>query len=330
MSHQASGYVKGLLGDQVTRRQKLLLLILADYHNTETHNAYPSLKTLARESLMDEREAQRVLNEVEGRIIERVSGQGSGHLTAYRFIALDKEIPGYITPFLRAQKDGQKPGQKDGQKPGQKDGQNQSAIRKEELEPELKLEPEPEREGGTAEKQAPTNLDFAITKNPQNTSSDLARKFCRDGGISLTTANVAVIAAAITAESDLAGVSPLEAAQALAGHVDAARDNGIPINRFFFEDSKWRDLSRQGGQASERSRRSKENILAGIAADNRRRDAEERIRFEMRSQGSADSAKRPEGIVGKCQGCGRERFASSTWTDYCADSCRDAHKRGVA
>jgi hypothetical protein len=137
MSHQACAYVKGLLRDQVTRREKLVLWVLADYHSTETNLSYPSLKLMALESLMDVREAQRVLNKLEGRIIERVPGHGRGKFTAYRFIALDKEIDGYIAPFLRARKDGQKGGQKDGQKGGQKDGQNGRAIRKEqELEPE--------------------------------------------------------------------------------------------------------------------------------------------------------------------------------------------------
>jgi hypothetical protein len=147
MSHQASAYVKGLLRDQVTRREKLLLFVLADYHSTETRLSYPSLRTtLAPESLMDEREAQRVLDGLEGRIIERVPGCGRGRTTGYRFIELDAEIPGYVPPPLRAQKggqkDGQKGGHKDGQKGGHKDGQIDDAIRKEQ---ELELEPEQEQ-----------------------------------------------------------------------------------------------------------------------------------------------------------------------------------------
>jgi hypothetical protein len=34
--------------------------------------------------------------------------------------------------------------------------------------------------------------------------------------------------------------------------------------------------------------------------------------------------------VGKCGGCGRPRLQSSTWSDYCADSCRDAHRAAIA
>lgn len=45
---------------------------------------------------------------------------------------------------------------------------------------------------------------------------------------------------------------------------------------------------------------------------------------------AADPEKAPECIVGKCQGCGRPRLIGSSWSDYCADSCRDAHKRATA
>lgn len=38
----------------------------------------------------------------------------------------------------------------------------------------------------------------------------------------------------------------------------------------------------------------------------------------------------PPCIVGKCLGCGRPRLASSTWGEYCADSCRDAHQGATA
>jgi hypothetical protein len=148
MSHQASAYVKGLLRDQVNPRQKLLLMVLADYHSTETLLAYPSLKRLAEESLTDERKARRILNELEGKIIERGPGNGAGNFTAYRFIAIDKEIPGYVAPLFRAQKAGRKG--------GQKAGQNDTAIRKE-LEPEQEQTlpliaedhfPEPAEKGG--------------------------------------------------------------------------------------------------------------------------------------------------------------------------------------
>jgi len=50
------------------------------------------------------------------------------------------------------------------------------------------------------------------------------------------------------------------------------------------------------------------------------------------SQLSQASLAPPECIVGKCKGCGRPKFEGSSWkdSDYCADSCRDAHERGAA
>jgi Helix-turn-helix domain len=132
LSHEASAYVKKLMRDQVTRRQKLLLMVLADYHNPARQAAYPSLKLLAEESLMDVRECRRVLNEL-AHLIERVPGQGRGDFTEYRFLELDKK-GGHIAPF----NPGGKGGQKEGQKGGQKEGQTANAIRKEpEPEPEL-------------------------------------------------------------------------------------------------------------------------------------------------------------------------------------------------
>jgi Helix-turn-helix domain len=103
VSQEAIEYVKGLLRDQVTRREKLLLMVLADYHNGKTQAAYPSSRELAEESLMSKREMQKVLNDLDGRIIQRVPGLGAGHYTAYRFIALEPEMSGYIAPALRNQ-----------------------------------------------------------------------------------------------------------------------------------------------------------------------------------------------------------------------------------
>jgi hypothetical protein len=137
MSHQASAYVKGLLRHEVNVRQKLLLMVLADYHSTETRLAYPSLRRLAEESLVDERKARRLLNELEGKFIERTPGQGRGNNSAYRFIALDEEIPGYVAPLFRAKKGVEKRAEKGAQKGAQNGVETASAIRKEqELKPE--------------------------------------------------------------------------------------------------------------------------------------------------------------------------------------------------
>jgi hypothetical protein len=150
LSHQANDYVKKLFRDRVSRRQKLLLWSLADYHNTARRAAWPSIRTLAEESLMDIRECRRVLVELEKLgIIQRIrGGGGAGDFNEYRFSELDGKDghiallqsaslntrkDGHMTPL----KDGQKGGRMDGWKDGQKDGRGADVIRKER---------EPERE----------------------------------------------------------------------------------------------------------------------------------------------------------------------------------------
>lgn len=161
MSHEASAYVKKLTRDKVTRRQKLLLMVLADYHNTARQAAYPSLKLLAEESLMDVRECRRVLNELE-HLIQRVPGQGRGDFTEYRFLALDAK-EGYMTPFNSEVKGGQK----EGQKGGQKEGQTPHAIRKEQEHEQEHISP------------SPLLPDFEIRRREQECESAITRAKAR-------------------------------------------------------------------------------------------------------------------------------------------------------
>lgn len=58
MSWRAAAKVKALT-ENLTRSEKLLLLILADYYNEETRRCDPSVARLARECLMSERTVQR-------------------------------------------------------------------------------------------------------------------------------------------------------------------------------------------------------------------------------------------------------------------------------
>lgn len=159
MSHQANDYVKKLFRDRVTRRQKLLLWSLADYHNTSRRAAWPAIRTLAEESLMDIRECRRVLTELEEvGLVQRIrGGDGAGDFNEYRLIELDGK-DGHIAPLPggnpNSNKDGRKGGQKDGWKGGRKDGQNESAIRNErELEPERERIPPNPRSGGLTPRQ---------------------------------------------------------------------------------------------------------------------------------------------------------------------------------
>jgi hypothetical protein len=96
MSWQASAYVKNLEacadGARMSRGQKLLALILADYHNTTHRAAWPSIPTLAREALTSHAQTKRDLDYLEEHgIIRKVRPEkmGRGWVCAYEFLALD-------------------------------------------------------------------------------------------------------------------------------------------------------------------------------------------------------------------------------------------------
>ena len=96
MSWQAAAYVKELSrcpdGAPISCGQKLLALVLADYHNSHRNAAWPSVPTLAQESLCSLRQAQRYLAYLEEhgvirKIAPEKSGRGFGY--SYQFTALD-------------------------------------------------------------------------------------------------------------------------------------------------------------------------------------------------------------------------------------------------
>jgi hypothetical protein len=89
LSWKAANYVKELVTG-ITPAEKLLLFVLSDYHNTVKRICWPSLKTIAEEALMSERNASRLLESLERKgILHRVVGTGRGKTTCYRFVELD-------------------------------------------------------------------------------------------------------------------------------------------------------------------------------------------------------------------------------------------------
>src|SRR5208282_3833310 len=90
MSWKATAFVKEIV-DNITPTEKLLLFVLADYHNTARHVAWPTLETLATESLMSKRNAIRMMANLEAKgVIKREHVQGdSRNTTFYSFPALD-------------------------------------------------------------------------------------------------------------------------------------------------------------------------------------------------------------------------------------------------
>jgi hypothetical protein len=96
MSLQAVAYVKELTacpdGAALNPRQKLLAFTLADYHNTDLKVAWPSVPTLARETLASLSQVKRDLAYLEEhRLIRRLHPHrmGRGWVCAYEFLALD-------------------------------------------------------------------------------------------------------------------------------------------------------------------------------------------------------------------------------------------------
>jgi hypothetical protein len=89
MSWKATALVKDITKG-ISPAEKLLLFVLADYHNTVKKVCWPSLKVLAEESLMSERNASRLLDALVTKgILSRVVGMGRGNTTLYSFVDLD-------------------------------------------------------------------------------------------------------------------------------------------------------------------------------------------------------------------------------------------------
>lgn len=96
MSWHATAWVKDLRvcpdGASLSRGQKLLLFVLADYHNTAQKLAWPSVPTLAAEALLSMSQTKRDLSYLEEHCViqrSRPKRYGKGHLTGYTFLALD-------------------------------------------------------------------------------------------------------------------------------------------------------------------------------------------------------------------------------------------------
>lgn len=139
MSWKAAGYVKEMVvapnGVKLTRTEKLVALVLADYHQMGDKHTFPSIATMAGESLMDERMCRRTIASLEEKgVILRVKPdlQYRGVTTFYTFPEVDKE--GAHTPLKKPKKEGDKGGGR-GAEGGQKTVPN---IEEQEQEQELK------------------------------------------------------------------------------------------------------------------------------------------------------------------------------------------------
>jgi len=97
MSWKASAWAKKVVhgsgeGQQVTRSEKLLLLVLADYHDEERNYAWPSVATLAEDTLMSGRNVQLLLRTLQAKGLIIIEAQrlevGVSRPNRYHFPAL--------------------------------------------------------------------------------------------------------------------------------------------------------------------------------------------------------------------------------------------------
>lgn len=100
MSWKASAHVKelkeGSNGEPLTRSEKLLLLVLADYYNEEQKCAWPSITTLAAEAMLSPRRTQELLRSAERKgvliIHANTRDDGGSATNSYSYPLLDKGV----------------------------------------------------------------------------------------------------------------------------------------------------------------------------------------------------------------------------------------------
>ena len=76
MSLHASAWAKAVThspeGEALTRSEKLVLMVISDYHNNESGYAWPSMPRLAREAIMSERHARTITQALEKKGLLRI------------------------------------------------------------------------------------------------------------------------------------------------------------------------------------------------------------------------------------------------------------------
>ena len=100
MSDKASGYIRELRvcpnGEKINANEKYAALILADNHQGRAdRRTYPSVRSMAEDALVSERTFQRMLAELERKLVirrEYPDGRGRGKLTYYYFPELDDRV----------------------------------------------------------------------------------------------------------------------------------------------------------------------------------------------------------------------------------------------
>jgi DNA-binding transcriptional ArsR family regulator len=91
-------------------------------------------------------------------------------------------------------------------------------------------------------------------------------------GLPVTTSNLSMVEAAVVAEVNYTGVSLQEAAQLITNAAIEDRSRGLPINKFYFEDVKWRQEKRSNVRISKAEQRKLDNLEVNARVKQRLRE----------------------------------------------------------
>jgi hypothetical protein len=228
----------------LTVTEKCVAFVLADYHNNVKSASWPSLDTISHDSSLPARSVSRILKRLEAKgVIFRKSGGGKGRISSYSFPA--------ISPL-----------------PGADFDDRQQAIPFPE-----KASPNPDpRTGFTAPNpdrnpdRNPDPGDIAIRNEPvymngvtgkpvrAPASATCARTMVEILGLTNLPATLQSIEAGIVAEAAYRGCSVEDAAGAITPMALEDRRRGIAVDRWYFQDTKWRTRGKpdKGQQYAER------------------------------------------------------------------------------
>jgi hypothetical protein len=106
-------------------------------------------------------------------------------------------------------------------------------------------------------------------KNPTQKAHELVLTMF---GMPATTSNLSRVKAAIEAEAVYTGRSIQEAAQAITNSAIRDRENGIPIDKFYFEDAKWRHGGRSSVRVNKAEQRKLDNLEINARVKQRLRE----------------------------------------------------------
>lgn len=122
------------------------------------------------------------------------------------------------------------------------------------------------------EEQNLLNKTFDQDDKPSLALQKSTRQIIAMLGMPATDSNRRMIEAALVAETDYTGQLVEEAAALIAKAAIHDRECGIPINKFYFEDAKWRQARGQNGRLSRAEQRKLDNLEINARVKQRFRD----------------------------------------------------------